>query len=130
MTELIGQSLRFAAVGFVNTTIGLASIYALMFFLGAPPVPANAAGYAIGLSLGFALNRVWTFRSDRPVAHVLPRYFLWVAVCYALNLGAVVAGTSHLAANPYLAQLLGVATYTVCMFLGCRWFVFAPRPTA
>lgn len=129
MTELIGQTLRFAAVGVVNTAIGLASIYALMFFFDAVPVLANAAGYAIGLSLGFALNRVWTFRSNRPVAHVLPKYFLLVALCYALNLAAVIAGTSHFAADPYLAQLLGVVIYTVCMFIGCRWFVFAPRST-
>ena len=130
MTGLLRQSLRFAAVGLLNTAIGLATIYAVMFFFQAGPAIANAVGYAIGLAVSFALNRVWTFRSDWPVAHVLPKYLLIAAICYLLNLGAVLAATSHFSANPYLAQLLGVGIYTICMFFGCRWLVFAPQQAA
>lgn len=127
MTGLLRQSLRFATVGLVNTAIGLAAIYAVMFFFRTGPAIANAVGYVIGLAVSFSLNRVWTFNSDRPVAHVLPKYLLVAALSYLLNLGAVIAATSHYSANPYLAQLLGVGIYTVCVFFGCRWFVFTPR---
>jgi putative flippase GtrA len=130
MTGLLRQSIRFAAVGLANTAIGLAAIYAVMFFFQTGPAIANAIGYAIGLAVSFSLNRVWTFNSDRPVGHVLPKYLLVAALSYLLNLGAVVAATSHFSVNPYLAQLLGVGIYTVCVFFGCRWFVFAPRRTA
>lgn len=128
MTVLVRQALRFAAVGLVNTVIGLAAIYALMFFFGVRPGLANAIGYAIGLSFSFALNLVWTFSSNRPVALVLPKYLLIVVISYLLNLGAVLAAVSILSANPYLAQLLGISIYAVCMFIGCRWFVFALTP--
>jgi putative flippase GtrA len=127
MTGLLRQSLRFGAVGLVNTAIGLAAIYAVMFFFRTGPAIANAVGYAIGLAVSFSLNRVWTFSSKGPVAHVLPKYLLVAAICYLLNLGAVLTAISYFSANPYLAQLLGVGIYTVCMFFGCRWFVFAPR---
>jgi putative flippase GtrA len=125
MTGLLRQSIRFAAVGLANTAIGLAAIYAVMFFFQTGPAIANAIGYAIGLAVSFSLNRVWTFNSDRPVGHVLPKYLLVAALSYLLNLGAVVAATSHFSVNPYLAQLLGVGIYTVCVFFGCRWFVFS-----
>jgi putative flippase GtrA len=125
MTELLRQSIRFATVGLANTAIGLAAIYAVMFFFQTGPAIANAIGYAIGLAVSFSLNRVWTFNSDRPVGHVLPKYLLVAALSYLLNLGAVVAATSHFSVNPYLAQLLGVGIYTVCVFFGCRWFVFS-----
>jgi putative flippase GtrA len=124
MTSLLEQSLRFVAVGFANTAIGLTAIYALMFFFAAGPGLANAAGYAIGLAVSFLLNRVWTFRNNRPISHVLPRFLLVAVVSYLLNLGVVLTATSHFGANPYIAQLFGVGLYTICMFFGCRLFVF------
>jgi len=124
MTGLLRQSLRFATVGLVNTAIGLGAIYAVMFLFKTGPAIANAVGYVIGLAVSFSLNRVWTFNSDRPVAHVLPKYLLVAALSYLLNLGAVIAATSQFSVNPYLAQLLGVGIYTVCVFFSCRWFVF------
>lgn len=129
MTGVLGQSIRFGAVGLVNTAIGLAAICAVMFFLGTGPAVANAVGYVIGFAVSCALNRSWTFRSNRPFSHLLPRFLLVAAVSYILNLSGVLAATSYFSANPYLAQVLGVAIYTVFSFFGCRWFVFARQET-
>lgn len=124
MTELVRQSLRFGVVGLANTAIGLAAIYALMFFWDVSPSKANALGYSLGMTVSFVLNRVWTFGSNRSVAQELPKYLLVVAVSYLLNLGLVITAISNFAFNPYLAQLLGVGVYTVFVFSGCRRFVF------
>jgi putative flippase GtrA len=124
---LVRQSFRFAVVGVLNTAIGLAAIYSVMFFFQTGPAIANVLGYAIGLVVSFVLNRVWTFNSSRPIGHVLPKYLLVAATCYLLNLGVVLVATSALSVNPYLAQLLGVVIYTVSMFFGCRIFVFSFR---
>ena len=124
MSGLIRQSLRFAAVGLVNTAIGLLAIYAVIFFFNANPALANAIGYAIGLTVSFLLNRLWTFGDTQSIAKVLPSYLLAAAISYLLNLSVVLLGTYHFGVGPYLVQLFGIGVYTVTMFLGCRWFVF------
>lgn len=122
--SLTRQALRFGLVGGVNTAIGLASICSLMYFLEMAPASANAFGYGIGLGISFLLNRIWTFKSSRPLKRVLPQFLLVATVSYMLNLGAVMAGLALSDSNPYLMQLAGVVTYAVVMFLGCRLFVF------
>jgi putative flippase GtrA len=121
--RLIKQALRFGLVGIVNTAIGLASIYGLMFCLGVGPAAANALGYVIGLCTSFLLNRTWTFKSSRPL-RALPQFLVVASVSYMLNLGVVMGGLALFDGNPYIMQLAGVATYTVAMFFACRWFVF------
>ncbi len=124
MTELARQFIRFGVVGIVNTTIGLAAIYTLMFFGNVGAATANAGGYAIGLLVSFVLNRTWTFQSSQPVRYVLPRYLLTVGMCYLLNLGVVLFCIRTIHLNAYLSQFLGIGIYTSCVFLSCRWFVF------
>jgi putative flippase GtrA len=124
MIALLRQSLRFAAVGVMNTAAGLGAIYAAMFFFHIGPALANACGYVIGLTVSFALNRVWTFNHDRPITLSLPKFLLAAGLCYTINLGATLTTISCFSGNPYLAQLLGVGLYAVTMFSACRWFVF------
>ena len=121
------QSMRFILVGIVNTFVGLSCIYGIMYAYDADPGVANLLGYAVGIIVSFTLNKIWTFNNNKPINEVLPKYVFVATTSYLMNLGVVVFATSYLAVNPYLGQLLGVAPYTICMFLGCRWFVFAPR---
>jgi putative flippase GtrA len=127
MTQLLRQSIRFAGVGIINTAVGLSVIWGVMFFFGAAPAPANAAGYAIGLGLSFVLNRSWTFGSRAASAEQLPRFMLVAALSYLVNLSVVMLAISQFSVNAYLAQLVGAAMYTVSFFFGCRCFVFAAR---
>jgi putative flippase GtrA len=122
--SLIQQAIRFGLVGIVNTAIGLASIYGLMFFLRTDPATANALGYGVGLATSFLLNRIWTFKSSRPLGKALPRFLMVAAASYMLNLGVVMGGIALFDANPYIMQLVGVGIYTLVMFFACRWLVF------
>jgi putative flippase GtrA len=124
MISALYQLLRFGTVGLVNTAIGLASIYVVMFFFNTGPLFANAVGYLIGLSVSFFLNRTWTFNNGKPISKVLPRYIVVVVIAYMLNLISLLCSMTIFSINPYLAQLLGIGIYTTCMFLGSRWFVF------
>lgn len=129
MKAFLLQSGRFLIVGILNTLVGLTAIYATMFFFGGSPVTANAIGFAIGLAVGFFLNRAWTFRAAGRLTVLIPRYLGTAAACYLLNLLTVVSTIFYFRVNPYVAQLLGITVYTACMFLGCRWYVFALRKT-
>ena len=123
LTATLRQMMRFGAVGLLNTALGLAAIYACMLFLGLGPEAANVAGYAAGLSLGFWLNKRWTFASQRRIGDAAMRYGMVMGIAYVVNL-AVVSLTARSGMNPYLAQLCGVAPYTLLSFAGCRFFVF------
>jgi putative flippase GtrA len=127
MKALLVQAVRFAVVGLANTSIGLLTIYAIMFFTPAGPLVANACGYAVGLAISFALNRSWTFQDRGNGKRALMRFLVCAAACFAANLGVVWFATERAAINPYWAQLVGVAIYTATMFVLCRWYVFA-RP--
>jgi putative flippase GtrA len=129
MRKLISQSFRFGAVGLVNTAIGLLSIYSFIFFFNTNPALANAIGYAIGLVVSFALNRLWTFSNTQSILKVLPRYLAVAGISYALNLCIVLIGMRYFGAGPYLIQLFGIAIYTPTMFIGCRLYVFNDNGT-
>ena len=77
----------------------------------------------VGVCLSFQLNKRWTFSSARPVGEAAPRFGAVIAVSWLVNL-AVVSLSARSGMNPYLAQLCGVAPYTILCFLGCRFFVF------
>lgn len=124
MNSLSRQFLRFSFVGVVNTFIGLSTIFTAMYVFRASPGLANAMGYGVGLVAGYGLNRGWTFRDSSPRGTSLGKYLQVVGISYLLNLLAVLGAISLAKVNPYLAQLLGLGIYTVCTFIGCRWFVF------
>ena len=126
MPAIVGQILRFGAVGLANTAIGLLAIYALMYFWGIDPAVANAVGYAIGLTVSFALNRIWTFNDTRSIKMVLPSYLTVAVLCYLSNLTVVLIGVKYFTMDPYLVQFFGISVYTTMMFLGCKWLVFRP----
>jgi putative flippase GtrA len=124
MRQLIRQAVRFGLVGLINTGVGLLAIYAVLYFGRAGPVIANAIGYAIGLTVSFVLNRLWTFEDRSAIRRVLPRYLAAAGIAYFCNLAVVVVGTRYLHANPYAIQPLAIVIYTATMFFGCRRYVF------
>jgi putative flippase GtrA len=115
-------------VGAVNTGIGLSVILLAEFGLKAPPVVANAAGYAVGLAVSFVLNRGFVFRSEAGVSAAGPRYLAAVAACYGLNL-LVLQGMRAVLPPGDLAhaaaQLCAMGAYTLTLFALSRYWVFA-----
>ena len=124
MSEMIRQTVRFGIVGLLNTIIGLAAIYSVIFFVRAGPIIANIIGYSIGLVLSFFLNRNWTFDHAGTGHEGLPAFLVVAGLSYMCNLCVVAVGSYVFGLSPYLAQLCGVITYTTVMFFGCRVFVF------
>lgn len=114
---------RFATTGAITTVAGVAVICSAMALLDWPGWKANMAGYAVGVALGFALNRRWTFRHAGRIAPAAVRYVLAFAIAYLANLGTFLllegAGIS-----PYLAQLGAMAVYTVLFYLLNKLIVF------
>jgi putative flippase GtrA len=130
MRETLGQLARFGAAGLINTAVGFAVIAGLDIGLGVNPALANACGYALGIGLGFVLNRGFVFRSRTGVAASAARYLTAALAAFAINQGVLhFAGLALGAGRPehLAAQLAAMAAYTTALFLICRIWVFHPR---
>jgi len=124
---LIALVARFGLAGVVNTAIGFAVIAGLDVGLHVSPPLANAAGYLVGMGSGFVLNRWFVFKSHVAARATAPRYIAVVIAAFALNqliLRAVGASVGPGALPHLVAQLAGMAAYTLAVFLACRFWVF------
>jgi putative flippase GtrA len=118
---------RYFSVGLLNTVISLAVIMGLDRGLGANPQLANAAGYAVGIASGFMLSRGFVFRSRSSSRATAPKYLATVLAGFCLNQLVLLAARQLLAGWPFdhlIAQLCAMASYTVSVFLACRFWVF------
>ncbi len=129
MADTVGQVARFGLAGLLNTAVGVAVIALLDPVMGLPPPLANAVGYAVGVSVGFVLNRGFVFRSRTGLPASGLRYLIAASGAFVLNqLVLHVAGLA-LGAGPVrhlAAQLMAMAAYSVAMFFLCRLWVFRP----
>jgi putative flippase GtrA len=122
-SELFRQAKSFAAVGVLNTIVGLAVIVFAHRVLGWGPTLSNAAGYGVGALMGYMLNRTLTFRSAAPVGRSMPRYAAVLGVGYASNLG-VLHTLLWLQPSFVLAQALAMVAFSTIVFFGSRSFAF------
>lgn len=124
--------IRFGLVGLLNTAVGLAVIMGLDLGLHVAPHLANAGGYAVGIGIGFALNRGFVFRNDGHIGRTGAKYLAAVAVAFIAN-QTVLAAALHvygaMTFARFAAQLTAMASYTLLLFALCRAWVFgAARP--
>lgn len=123
----VATAARFLLVGAANTALGLGLIF-LGLRLGASDITANAAGYGIGLLFSFFANRNWTFRDSGAISSAFWRFLLVFAVAYASNLVTTLVALHLLGTGSFLAQVAGVAPYTLIFYLGSRRFAFQSEP--
>ena len=127
MTDLLRLLARFGLAGLANTAVGFAVIAGLDLGLHVQPQLANAAGYVVGIGMGFALNKKFVFGSTGKAKGEFTRYLGVVAVAFAANQGVLAIAHLALGSTPFehlLAQFAGMATYTVLTFVLSRYFVF------
>ena len=118
------RMLRFGVVGLLNTALGYTLILAGLA-LGFGDIASNAAGYAAGLTIGFFLNRQWTFsRAAGFRRGAVVRYAITFLTAYGANLGIVVTAMSAgYIENPFV-HLAGNCLYSVIFYVGSARFVF------
>jgi putative flippase GtrA len=113
-----------------NTLVGLLGIYAVKWLWQLGDVRANLLGYACGLSMSFILNQQWSFRYHGRTGPALARFLAVIGIAYLFNLVVVVSTRGVLHLNSYLAQAVGIISYTGFGYLGSRCFAFAQGPEA
>ena len=121
---LMGQLWRYGATGLANTALGYGLIMVCVYALGSSIIVANLVGYGAGWCLSYALNKRWTFQHAGSVGRSALGFLVLVALAFVGNLAVTIALTR--AGLPYpAAQILGTACYSVAVFAGLKWMVFA-----
>lgn len=118
------QLLRYLLVGVLNTTVGLGTIYLLLYILHLSDGISNFIGYCAGILLSFVLNKYWTFSNFSSSGPQFLRFALVTAAAYLCNLATVELSITFLRVSHYFAQAMGVLPYTAVGFLGSRRFAF------
>jgi putative flippase GtrA len=126
MTAELHRLLRFAAVGVLNTLLTLAS-FTLLTHAGCPAPIASAAGFAVGATNGYVLNRRWTFAGARGGAVTLSRYVAVQGLGAALSAGGLALVMSGLAVGHMQAEVLVLPLVTLTTYLLSSRIVFAAQ---
>ena len=119
--SLRAQAGRFALVGGAATGVHLA-VGGAAIALGAPPLLANPAAFAVAFAVSYLGHRGWTFAEARaPLRRSLPRFAGVALAGFALN-EATLAALLALGVPPlpaFGAAVLGAAALT--FLLGRLW---------
>ncbi|MFY4777349.1 GtrA family protein [Metabacillus sp. RGM 3146] len=125
--------LRFLLVGFINTLVGLSTVFLLMTVFHLSYWISTFVGNTVGGAVSFLLNRSFTFDSQTSFKKSIPRFFIVVLICYFVSFsGGEYAAYwfnhlieyTHLMAQDVAAVLLGTSLYTLLNFLGQKYLVF------
>ncbi len=120
---------RFLVVGVVSVGIDLAC-YTALLAMGLSTPYAKGAGYLAGMTLGFVLNKNWTFGSRRAAGGEVASYVLLYAVTFVVNIavnsGMLVVTACFLSGHwPSIAAFLAATGLTTIInFLGLRFITF------
>jgi putative flippase GtrA len=121
---MVPQFLRYAGAGAFGTALHYAVLIGLVQFAGLDAVMASTAGAVAGALVNYALNHRYTFASERPHGHALPRFVLVAVGGIALN-ALVIAAVLWLAGPHYLvAQVVATATVLGVGYLANRAWTF------
>ena len=119
----IGEFLKFALVGVLNTGVDVV-IFFLLTRLGSPYVAAQVVSYSCGAANSYLLNKLWTFRSTSLSYAEIVRFTAVNLI--SLGISVVILSLLHGTAGLGLAASKGGAT--VCAlaanFLGNKLWVF------
>jgi putative flippase GtrA len=119
------QAARFVLVG-AFTALADYGAYRLLLALDIGISPAKAAGFVIGTTLSYLLNRAWTFGAAGR-AHAVGRFVAVYAVTLVVNVGVNAVAVAALTGVPgriTVAWLVAQAIASLLNFLGMRHFVF------
>ena len=123
--------IRYLLIGAFTFGLDLALLTVVRSGLGWPLPVAVTIGYAVALSVNYALNRVLNFRSHAPLGPESLRYAGAVAVNFGVVLLGVTTGLAAVGVPYQVARVAAGGAEGIFMYCAMRWFVFSPaRSTA
>lgn len=120
------QMARFIFVGVFNN-VSLYLVYLYVTFLGVDHKYAMSGVYLIGVLMGFAFNRKWTFQHNGHISVVFLKYVLLYLFGYIINLLALFVMVDILYYPHQIVQLVLSISLAFMFFVLQRVWVFSKR---
>lgn len=121
---MYAQFIKYATAGAAGTAVHYLLLLLLVEGAGMGTVLASTCGAIAGAFVNYALNYRYTFRSSRPHAEALVKYFTVTVAGIALNALVLAAATSLLGLHYVVAQLLATAVVLLAAFATNRAWTF------
>lgn len=119
---IIRQFASFTAVGVAGTVAHYCVLIALIYVLQLHPVPASAAGFAVGALVNYGLNYRLTFRSTKMHRESMPKFFIVAIAGLMLNTAIMAVMTTTLRLHYLVAQVFATGCVLIWNFtVNRRW---------
>lgn len=120
---------RYVVIGVLSAAADFGLLYGLHGGLGVPVPIASFVSVALAFVLNFALNRIWSFRSQAPVVGQFGKYLFLGCVNWVLTAILVTAFTA-LGLNYLIAKAIALVLTTGSNYMLYRLWVFKDRRPA
>jgi putative flippase GtrA len=117
---------RYVVIGVLSAGVDFGLLYVLHAGLGVPVPVAAFVAVALAFVCNFALNRIWSFRSQAPVVGQFGRYVFLGAVNWVLT-AVLVGGLTAFGMHYLVAKVIALVLTTASNYLLYRVWVFADR---
>ncbi|MEE4237754.1 MAG: GtrA family protein [Anderseniella sp.] len=121
------QFTRYGSVGLLtNGTVYL--VFLAIVWAGLHPVLVSALCYCLAVTMSYALNRSWTFRSVETHRRDLPRFLLAYGIGLFFAMGCI--AVCLIWVSPAIAQLITISLTAVVVYGALRVLRFGrERPS-
>ena len=114
---------RYASTGCISNSIAY-GLFCGGVYAGVGSKLMATIVFVLVMSVGFAINRNWSFRSTGPQIREFTKYMVAYSLAYLGNIGLLSLLCDKFEMTPYLAQLVCIFVVAVFLFLCLRIWVF------
>lgn len=118
------EFIKFANSGAIGTMAHYTVLWALVNAFGIGPVASSASGALVGAGINYVLNYHWTFGSQLPHSHTLPRFISIAALSLILNTWLMALLTSNTTLHYLVSQLVATMICLAINYLASRFWAF------
>lgn len=118
------QLLRYAVVGGV-INVAAYLLYLWLTILGLGPKIAATICFVIGVTIGFVLNRAWTFQDRTYIRSTFPRYVIAYASAYIVDMVGLYLLVDLVGYRHEIVQFILIVSIAFGLFAAQKIWIFS-----
>lgn len=124
-TAIGSQLARYLLVGLLVFWFYFFLLYVFIQLLGVYYPIGVTIAYALAACAHFLLNRTYTFKAGRGLAHFqMAKFMVLLGINYGVTLAVVSVAVERLGLSPYLGAIAGILATTLIGFVATKYWVF------